>query len=91
MEPFLPAVVHQVLVTSNTCSLKSLRAQLLNLKADEMNSGWEEITVRLLHPCIVHTNLRVWDTTIEPRLGVWLVFAVSIAAGRATSHFNGYN
>lgn len=79
MEAQLTGVVLHVLVGSNTGGFKSLGGDLLLFARNEMDSAGEFIPVGFLHTAVVHSNLRVGDTTVESRLGVRLVLLVSVA------------
>jgi len=65
------------LVGANTGSLKSLGTQLFVLVGDHVDAERELIDVRTLASEIEDTNLRVWNTTVESGLWVWLAELVS--------------
>jgi hypothetical protein len=76
-----------VLVGSNTGSLKSLGGDLFLLVRNEMDAAGELVPLGLLVASVVDTDLRVGHTTVEARLGVGLVFLVSVATRWSSSHF----
>lgn len=75
VETVFTACLDHVLVGGDTCSLKSLGAQLLELVGNEMDASGEVIDVRALPAEIEDTDLGVRDTAVEPALGVGLVLA----------------
>ena len=85
MESILSGNLHKVLVGANTGSLKSLGTQLFVLVGDHVDAERELIDVRALASEIEDTNLRVWNTTVEPGLRVWLAEVVSSQFGE---HFH---
>lgn len=78
METLLTGVLDEVLVGANTGGLEGLGAQLLILVGDEVNAEREVVDVRLLAAEIEDSDLRVGDTTVEPRLGIRLGRKMSI-------------
>jgi hypothetical protein len=72
METFLSGNLDQVLVGTNTGSLKSLRAQLLILVGNQVDAQWELIDVCTLSAQVEDSDLGIRDTTVEPRLRVRL-------------------
>jgi len=65
------------LVGANTGSLKSLGTQLFVLVGDHVDAERELVNICTLSSEIEDTNLRVWYTTVESGLGVWLAELVS--------------
>jgi hypothetical protein len=90
VETLLTGVLDEVLVGANTGGLKSLGAQLLILVGDEVNAEREVIDVGALSAKIEDSDLGVGDTTVEPRLRVRLVLAVSVATSGTARHFVGF-
>ena len=87
METFLTSIVLHVLVSGNTGGFEGLRCDLLLFVGDHMDASGEQTPVTLLLSTIVHSNLGVGDTTIETRLGVRLVFLISVTTRGSSSHF----
>jgi hypothetical protein len=52
-----------------------------------MDAAREVVPLRLLLATVVKTNLGVGHTTVVARLGVGLVFLVSVATSGSASHF----
>jgi hypothetical protein len=65
VETFSSGVDLHILVGSNTASLKSLRGDLFLLLGNKMDTAWENVPVGLLPSTVVHTELRIWHTTVE--------------------------
>ena len=86
METFSTNVDNHVLVGSNTGGLKSFRSDLLLLVANQVSASWEEGMIGLLLTAIVHSDLRVWHTSIEARLWIGLVLLVPVAPRWSSSH-----
>ena len=86
VEGLLTAVDGHVLVAGNSCSLKSLRGDLLLLVANQMDASWEFIELSLLLTNVVHSKLGVWDTTVESRLWIWLILLVPVAPRWSSWH-----
>lgn len=89
VETLLTGVLDEVLVGANTGGLEGLGAQLLILVGDEVDAEREVVDVGALSAQIEDADLGVGDTTVEPRLGIRLVLAVSVATSRTASHFVG--
>jgi len=89
VEALLTGVLDEVLVGANTGGLEGLGAQLLILVGDEVDAEREVIDVGALSAKIEDSDLGVGDTTVEPRLGIRLVLAVSVATSGTASHFVG--
>lgn len=88
VEGVLSDSLHKVLVGANASSLKSLAGKLLVLVGDEVDAKREVINICLLATQIEDANLAIGNTTIEARLGIRLVLAVSVATSRTTTHFS---
>ena len=86
METFSTNVDDHVLVGSNTGGLKSFRSDLLLLVANQVSASWEEGMIGLLLTAIVHSDLRVWHTSVEARLWIGLVLLVPVAPRWSSSH-----
>lgn len=91
MEGVLTAGLGDVLVGTDTGSLKRLAGNLLNLIRHHVDAKRELISSSLLTTKIEDLNLRVGDTTAEARLGVRLVLAVAIATSRTATHLSKRN
>jgi len=89
VEAFLSGVLDKVFVGANTRGLEGFGAQLLILVGNKVDAEREVIDVGALSAKIEDADLGVGDTTVEPRLGIRLVLAVSVAASRTASHFVG--
>ena len=87
VETFLSGLSNHVFVGSNAGGLKRLRSELLLLLRDQMDAGGEQVPAGLLLSSVIETKLRVRHTTVEARLGVGLVFLVSVATSGSSSHF----
>ena len=74
MERVLSSDLHKVLVGGNTGSLESLRRDLLVLVGNEVDAEREVIDTGTLATKIEDLDLGVGHTTVEPRLGVRLVY-----------------
>jgi len=90
MERFLSGSLDHVLVGANTSGFQSLGAQLFILVGDQVDAERELIDVCALTAKIENTNLRVGDTTVETRLGIWLVLAVAVTSRWTACHFDGF-
>jgi len=82
----LTNIFGEVLVDSNTASLKSLRGDLLLLVTYQVSYEGEGINRSLLVTYIVDLDLGVRYTTAVAGLDVWLVLLVTVAAGWTSSH-----
>lgn len=89
VETLLTGVLDEVLVGANTGGLEGLGTQLLILVGDEVDAEREVVDVGALSAQIEDADLGVGDTTVEPRLRIRLVLAVSVATSRTASHFVG--
>lgn len=89
METFLSCDLDEVLVGADTGCFERFRAQLLIFVGDKVDAEREFVNVRTLTAKVEDPNLRVGYTTVEPRLGIWLVLAVAVASRWTTSHFEG--
>lgn len=74
VETFLAGVLDEVLVGADTRGLEGLGAQLLILVGDKVDAKREVVDGGTLAAKIEDTNLGVGHTTVEPRLGVRLLF-----------------
>merc|ERR1740130_336741 len=86
VEEVLACISHHVLVSGNACRLKSLTGDLLFLIRDHVDHCWKLITRDAFLATLVDTDLGVWHTTAEPRLGVRLVLTVPVALIRTATH-----
>jgi len=86
VEGFLTALGSHVLVSGNTGGLKSLGGDLFLLAGNQMDTGGETFPAGFFHTTIEHTDLMVGYTSVESRLGVRLVFLVSVALSGSSSH-----
>jgi len=75
-----------ILVGANTGGLKRLGGDLFVLVGYKMAAEREFVDVGPLTAQIEDADLRVGYTTVVPRLGVWLVLAVAVAASRSAAH-----
>lgn len=78
VELVLAAELDQVLVAANTSGFQGFRAQLFVLVRHQVDAQGEILHGGLLATEIEDTDLRIWDTTAEPRLRVWLILTVAI-------------
>jgi len=86
MERVLSGCLAYILVGTNTGGFKGLGRNLLILVRDEVGTEREVVNASALATQVEDADLWIWHTTIIPGFGIWLVFAVSVAACRATSH-----
>jgi len=86
VEGLLARVLRDVLVGSDTGSLQSLAADLLDFVGKQMDTEGELVGGGLLTAQIEDLDLGVGDSTAETRLGVRLVLAVAVATSRTTTH-----
>jgi len=86
MESILTDGLDEVLVGADSSSFHSFRGKLFQFVGDHDDVSWEEEDGGLLRSKIVDSDLRVWDTSAESRLGVRLVLAIPIASGWAATH-----
>ena len=77
-----------VLVSTDTGSLKSLGGKLLKLVRDEVDTEREVVDGSSLSTEIIDTDLGIGDTTVVSRLGERLVLAVSVTSSGTASHFD---
>lgn len=85
VELVLAAELDQVLVAANTSCFQSFGAQLFVLIGHQVDAQREILDGGLLATEIEDTDFRIWDTTAEPRLRVWLVFTVAITGKKGKS------
>jgi len=62
------------------------RMEVLPRTGDEMDACWEFVDAGLLPAQVENTDLRIGHTTVEARLGIWLVLAVAVAPRRTSRH-----
>jgi len=86
METFLAGNLDEVLVGADTGGFESFGGQLLILVGDKMDACWEVVDRGTLATEIVNADLGVGHTTVEARLGVWLVLAVTVATSWTSGH-----
>jgi len=86
VETFLSGSLDHVLVGANAGGLERLGAQLLIFVGDQVNTGGELVDVGTLAAQVEDSDLWVWHTTVETRLGVRLVLAVAVATSWTTCH-----
>ena len=77
-----------VLVSTDTGSLKSLGGKLLKLVRDEVDTEREVVDGSSLSTEIIDTDLGIGDTTVVSRLGERLVLAVSVTSSGTTGHLD---
>jgi hypothetical protein len=82
METILSGKLDEVLVGANTGGLESLRGKLLVLVRHQVDAEREVVDTGTLASKIEDLDLRVGDTTVEPRLGVRLVYSQNPSASR---------
>jgi hypothetical protein len=83
----LASILGHVLVASNPSCFQSFTRNVLFLPADQMYAEGELVHPLLLHTHIVDANLRVWHSSTEPRLWVWLVLDLPITSRRPCEKF----
>jgi len=86
VETILSGNLDKVFVGADTGSFESLRRQLLVLIGHQVDAQRELVDTGTLATKIEDLDFRVGDTTVEPRLGVWLVLAVAVATGGTAGH-----
>jgi hypothetical protein len=86
VERILASILGHVLVASNPSCFQSFTRNVLFLPADQMYAEGEFVHPLLLHTHIVDANLRVWHSSTEPRLWVWLVLDLPITSRRPATH-----
>ena len=79
MEVLSTDVNEHVLVGSNSGGFKSFRSDLLLFVTNKMDASWEKSVSSLLLTAIVHSNLGVWDTSVESGFWIRLVLLVPVA------------
>jgi len=77
-----------VLVSTDTGSLKSLGGKLLKLVRDKVDTEREVVDGSSLSTEIIDTDLGIGDTTVVSRLGERLVLAVSVTSSGTTGHLD---
>lgn len=78
VELVFSCVLDHVLVAANTSSLQGFGAELLILVGDQVHAQREVLDARLLLSKIEDTDLRVGNSTTEPRFRVRFVLAVAV-------------
>jgi hypothetical protein len=86
VEVILVDLLDEVLVDDNTGSLKSVGGDLLELTRDEVNAETEGVRRLRAVTDVIDSDLRLGYTTKVARLGVRLVFLVSVALSGSSSH-----
>ena len=76
-----------VLVASNSCSFQCFRCDLLLFVTDQVDACWELIVLCLLLSAIVHSDLWVWNTSVESWFWIWFVLLISVAPSWSSSHY----
>ena len=76
-----------VLVASNSCSFQCFRCDLLLFVTDQVDTCWELIVLCLLLSAIVHSDLWVWNTSVESWFWIWFVLLISVAPSWSSSHY----
>ena len=66
------------LVGADTGGFESLGAQLFILVGNEVNAQRKLVDIGTLATKIEDTDLRIWHTTVETRLGVWLAVGLLV-------------
>jgi len=89
METFFAGNLDEVLVGADTGSFKGFGTQLFVLVRDHVNAEGEFVDIGTLSPEIEDSDLGIWHTTVETRLGVGLVLAVAVATSRSSGHCDG--
>jgi len=89
VETFLSRDLDKILVGADTGGFKRFGTQLFVLVGDHMNAEGEFVDIGTLSSKIKDTDLRVRYTTVEARLWVRLVLAISVASRRSSGHFDG--
>jgi len=79
-----------IFVSSNTGSFQSTGRNLFFFPRNHVNRAWEFIAISFFSTDIIRTNLRVRASSAISRLGIWLVFHITIATSRSSSHFRLY-
>jgi len=86
MERVLSGCLAYILVRTNTGGLEGLRRNLLILVRDKVGTERKVVDACALAAQVEDTDLWIGHTTIVPGFRIRLIFAVSVAACRATSH-----
>jgi len=88
VEVILSSGLGEVLVAADPSCLHGLGGQLLQLIGHQVNGQGEVIDGCPLASKIEDTDLRIGHTPVEPRLGVGLVLAVTVATCGPTTHLD---
>jgi len=89
VEVFLADLGSQILVASDTGSLKGFRGDLLDLVRNDVDDIGEIVSSGFLSTDIVDSDFGIWDTSVVTRLGIRLSPANAVASGWSTTHFYG--
>jgi len=87
VETILSSNLDKVLVGANTGGFESLRGKLFVLVGDQVDAQGELVDTSPLAAQIKDLDLGIGDTTVESRLGVRLVLAVTVATSGTAGHF----
>jgi len=90
VERILAGKLHQVLVGADATGLECLRRYLFPLIRDKVHAERKLIDLRLLPAEIKDTNLGIWHSSTEARLGIRLVLAIAIASRWTSTHCYGF-
>jgi len=83
MEAFFSSNLDEILVGADTGGFEGFGTQLFVLVGHHVDAEREFVDIGTLSPKIEDTNLGVRYTTVESRLRVWLVLAISVASSGA--------
>jgi len=86
VERVLAGRLGDILVRADTSGFQGLTGELLVLVGDKVAAEGELVDGSALATKIENTDLRVGDTAVVAGLGVGLVLAVAVAAGRTATH-----
>jgi len=86
VERILAGNLRHILVRANAGSFERLARQLFVLVRHQVAAEGEIFNGSTLAAQVEDTDLRIWDTTVVPRLRVRLVLAVAVAASGAATH-----
>jgi len=89
VETFFAGDLDQIFVGADTRSLEGFGTQLFVLIGNHVHAKREFVDIGTLSSEIEDSDLGVWDTTVESRLRVRFVLAVTVAASRSSGHFDG--
>jgi hypothetical protein len=86
METILASDLAQVLIGANTGSFQGLGAQLFIFVGDQVDAEGELVDGSALSAEIENSDLWVGNTTVESRLRIRLVLAVTVTSRWAACH-----